>query len=96
LIGFFIIKPRHTDELKKRQIWVEKTAMGACTLVMMLIQLPSAHHNPSCDGSIRMLKRIEREKRVWLTKRSQRMTERHLYQWFSTFFVLVHTFKFSR
>jgi len=28
LIGFFKIKPRHPDEQKK-QIWVEKPAMGA-------------------------------------------------------------------
>jgi len=29
LTGFFTIKPGHPDELKKKQIWVEKPRMGA-------------------------------------------------------------------
>jgi len=29
LIGFFKIKPRHPDGLKKTQIWVEKSSNGS-------------------------------------------------------------------
>jgi len=43
-------------------------------------QLPSTHHNPSCDGACTWCWRKERytEKRVWPTTRSQRKTEGHL------------------
>jgi len=37
-MGFFIIKPRHTEALEKKQIWVENPAMGplqCCHSVVM-------------------------------------------------------------